>query len=53
MAHIIMVAFENELHPYSMNMEDCFVLSRLSKKPHSFPDRRQRDPHLYDDLNLL
>lgn len=52
MAHIIMEAFETEPHPYSMNMEDCFVLSRLSK-PHSFPDRRQRDHHLDGDLNLI
>lgn len=52
MAHIIMEAFEVELHLYSMNMEDCFVLSRLSK-PHSFPDRMQRDHHLDGDLTLI
>jgi len=52
MAHIIMEAFGVELNPHSMNMEDCFVLSRLLK-PHSFCDRRQRDHHLDGDLNLI
>jgi len=52
MAHFVMEAIEIELHPYSMDMEDCFVFSRLSK-PHSFTDRRQRDPHLDGDLNLI
>jgi hypothetical protein len=52
MALIIMEAIQIELHPYSMNMEDCFVFSSLSK-PHSFPDRRQRDPYLDGDLTLI
>jgi len=45
MAHIILEEIEIELHPYTMDTEDCFVFSRLSK-PYSFPDRRQRDGDL-------
>jgi hypothetical protein len=34
-----------------MNMEDCFVLSRIQEY-HLFPDGRQRDHYQDGDINL-